>query len=165
MRRDGLVNLESDFFFNDTATTEIYTLSLHDALPICARRPHGKEHRSASADGAPGRRASSLSQLESLAEGPWRKVLLSKLSLAVQHQLERVAKVYLRFFESLSLRNGCGNLFHEAGVSTLFGWFKHCRQFHDLRLSQRCRTNCALPVNQNPPDGCLGHPPDVTAPP
>src|SRR2546422_1952522 len=27
------------FFFNDTATTEIYTLSLHDALPIC--RPAG----------------------------------------------------------------------------------------------------------------------------
>src|SRR6516165_12519200 len=31
------------FFFNDTATTEIYTLSLHDALPICCglagRRP------------------------------------------------------------------------------------------------------------------------------
>src|SRR5712664_2454538 len=26
------------FFFNDTATTEIYTLSLHDALPICATR-------------------------------------------------------------------------------------------------------------------------------
>src|SRR5258705_5751200 len=27
------------FFFNDTATTEIYTLSLHDALPIWKRRP------------------------------------------------------------------------------------------------------------------------------
>src|SRR2546422_8401913 len=26
------------FFFNDTATTEIYTLSLHDALPILADR-------------------------------------------------------------------------------------------------------------------------------
>src|SRR2546425_9050816 len=26
------------FFFNDTATTEIYTLSLHDALPIYTRR-------------------------------------------------------------------------------------------------------------------------------
>src|SRR2546430_10327298 len=26
------------FFFNDTATTEIYTLSLHDALPISGRR-------------------------------------------------------------------------------------------------------------------------------
>src|SRR4029453_19665565 len=27
----------SVFFFNDTATTEIYTLSLHDALPISTR--------------------------------------------------------------------------------------------------------------------------------
>src|SRR2546422_3107213 len=27
------------FFFNDTATTEIYTLSLHDALPIWQRAP------------------------------------------------------------------------------------------------------------------------------
>src|SRR3712207_8619219 len=27
------------FFFNDTATTEIYTLSLHDALPISALQP------------------------------------------------------------------------------------------------------------------------------
>src|SRR3712207_8342630 len=27
-------------FFNDTATTEIYTLSLHDALPIFVQRPH-----------------------------------------------------------------------------------------------------------------------------
>src|SRR2546430_12820725 len=27
----------SFFFFNDTATTEIYTLSLHDALPISAK--------------------------------------------------------------------------------------------------------------------------------
>src|SRR5947208_4530679 len=26
------------FFFSDTATTEIYTLSLHDALPICSTR-------------------------------------------------------------------------------------------------------------------------------
>src|SRR5258707_7588519 len=29
-----LSRLSSFFFFNDTATTEIYTLSLHDALPI-----------------------------------------------------------------------------------------------------------------------------------
>src|SRR3712207_7057195 len=28
------------FFFNDTATTEIYTLSLHDALPICSDAYH-----------------------------------------------------------------------------------------------------------------------------
>src|SRR3990170_8665935 len=30
------------FFFNDTATTEIYTLSLHDALPICSTSPPAK---------------------------------------------------------------------------------------------------------------------------
>src|SRR5450830_992531 len=41
------------FFFNDTATTEIYTLSLHDALPIYPRRRHrggpdrGHPHRDA----------------------------------------------------------------------------------------------------------------------
>src|SRR2546430_5541590 len=40
------------FFFNDTATTEIYTLSLHDALPICLHgrgvrgvRGHAGAHR------------------------------------------------------------------------------------------------------------------------
>src|SRR3989442_6027444 len=32
------------FFFNDTATTEIYTLSLHDALPIYPR-PAGADER------------------------------------------------------------------------------------------------------------------------
>src|SRR6266511_2898784 len=42
----------SFLFFNDTATTEIYTLSLHDALPISTRSgrsgssgPHGAEAR------------------------------------------------------------------------------------------------------------------------
>src|SRR2546422_10167884 len=48
------------FFFNDTATTEIYTLSLHDALPISARpgawpgrraRPGGPARGSCSARG------------------------------------------------------------------------------------------------------------------
>src|SRR5437588_6831223 len=36
----------SFFFFNDSATTEIYTLSLHDALPISRRaRPSGRVSR------------------------------------------------------------------------------------------------------------------------
>src|SRR2546422_6702145 len=35
----------SFFFFNDTATTEIYTLSLHDALPISASE-RSRRHRS-----------------------------------------------------------------------------------------------------------------------
>src|ERR1051326_6445555 len=41
------------FFFNDTATTEIYTLSLHDALPICVS--HARR-------GAPARPASGARQ-------------------------------------------------------------------------------------------------------
>src|SRR5882762_9060749 len=41
LRRDIYVALDSlfCFFFNDTATTEIYTLSLHDALPISRNHP------------------------------------------------------------------------------------------------------------------------------
>src|SRR2546430_5820086 len=46
------------FFFNDTATTEIYTLSLHDALPISfdRRPPRGGAavRRAARAGGDPG---------------------------------------------------------------------------------------------------------------
>src|SRR2546430_9451449 len=36
------------FFFNDTATTEIYTLSLHDALPICQQSARSPRHLSSS---------------------------------------------------------------------------------------------------------------------
>src|SRR2546427_7810564 len=39
--------LFSFFFFNDTATTEIYTLSLHDALPISHPQLHTDDERSA----------------------------------------------------------------------------------------------------------------------
>src|SRR2546429_7878939 len=40
----GIYYVQSGFFFfNDTATTEIYTLSLHDALPIL--RVHPREQR------------------------------------------------------------------------------------------------------------------------
>src|SRR3712207_9553626 len=35
------VSIDVVFFFNDTATTEIYTLSLHDALPIFGDDPLG----------------------------------------------------------------------------------------------------------------------------
>src|SRR2546422_2375579 len=43
------------FFFNDTATTEIYTLSLHDALPICyshlmGRSPIGERREGEAGD-------------------------------------------------------------------------------------------------------------------
>src|SRR2546430_12385409 len=45
--------IHSFFFFNDTATTEIYTLSLHDALPISSRPgPRGPPTRPASTTAA-----------------------------------------------------------------------------------------------------------------
>src|SRR5947199_481139 len=48
MRRYSL--FLSSFFFNDTATTEIYTLSLHDALPIFpSRSPRAGRGRAAPA--------------------------------------------------------------------------------------------------------------------
>src|SRR5690242_21882934 len=37
-------NIMFFFFFNDTATTEIYTLSLHDALPIWSAARHDRKH-------------------------------------------------------------------------------------------------------------------------
>src|SRR2546430_13042960 len=40
------------FFFNDTATTEIYTLSLHDALPILVPCARGSGHPASEACGA-----------------------------------------------------------------------------------------------------------------
>src|SRR5256885_7864862 len=48
------------FFFNDTATTEIYTLSLHDALPISFRGP--------SCPGRPARRAFSPERTDARSE-------------------------------------------------------------------------------------------------
>src|SRR2546425_9833477 len=46
------------FFFNDTATTEIYTLSLHDALPISLRRRRAglRPRQPARGGGQPGSR-------------------------------------------------------------------------------------------------------------
>src|SRR3712207_7713942 len=51
------------FFFNDTATTEIYTLSLHDALPISSRAGQaGRLEPNRAAGSARGRRRSCRSR-------------------------------------------------------------------------------------------------------
>src|SRR5690349_24626692 len=57
------------FFFNDTATTEIYTLSLHDALPIlqCSRAPPARRGapRARKPPRAPSRSEEHTSELQS----------------------------------------------------------------------------------------------------
>src|SRR5258708_22013281 len=72
MSLDFIVVFSLFFFFNDTATTEIYTLSLHDALPISRRatrsaaRParwRSEVRRRAGAANPPSRRARSASWL------------------------------------------------------------------------------------------------------
>src|SRR2546425_13251078 len=57
------------FFFNDTATTEIYTLSLHDALPIYAART---SRGSADCLRPRARPSSDLVVLAPRAIAPWR---------------------------------------------------------------------------------------------
>src|SRR6266581_43666 len=54
------------FFFNDTATTEIYTLSLHDALPISPRRRLRRSSPGSCRSPGPGIR---------LRRGPWRRAI------------------------------------------------------------------------------------------
>src|SRR2546425_3109136 len=96
------------FFFNDTATTEIYTLSLHDALPIsfdtCLRAPgdrHGGLFRPH--DLRPGRRSGRLA-------GPWRadgrseehtSELQSLAYLVCRLLLEKKKKIYNYLLHSI----------------------------------------------------------------
>src|SRR2546422_3051295 len=55
------------FFFNDTATTEIYTLSLHDALPISSPAECSRTWRTWSTSC----RACSISTAAAFATAPW----------------------------------------------------------------------------------------------
>src|SRR3712207_7320383 len=94
------------FFFNDTATTEIYTLSLHDALPICASpaapatncwaatcgrpspRPSGPSSRSATARRCAARSEEHTSELQS------RQYLVCRLLLEKKKSEEKSSTGY-----------------------------------------------------------------------
>src|SRR5258705_10300656 len=73
------------FFFNDTATTEIYTLSLHDALPIWSRahsavpRWHARDpQRSAPRRRRRRRRASARGREPAVRRAIWREPSASR---------------------------------------------------------------------------------------
>src|SRR5229473_8287203 len=82
------------FFFNDTATTEIYTLSLHDALPIsCWQRRHQDQASTAIAlRGRGKRRRPSRRSEEHTSE------LQSLAYLVCRLLLEKKKKIYLSLF-------------------------------------------------------------------
>src|SRR5229473_8719895 len=90
------------FFFNDTATTEIYTLSLHDALPILpvstrwrgsagARPPISISSRS-SRRNAPARSEEHTSELQSLAYLVCRLLLEKKKKIIFTFKLKKKKK-------------------------------------------------------------------------
>src|SRR5437899_12007935 len=84
----------SFFFFNDTATTEIYTLSLHDALPISVRCPRCRPWRTASRSCIPASRSprseEHTSELQSLRHLVCRLLLEKKKNRS--HQLSQRKK-------------------------------------------------------------------------
>src|SRR3712207_5419065 len=108
------------FFFNDTATTEIYTLSLHDALPIYREAAHAVaaelglhvdvvhdlrgEDRAAAEDGAalglalPGRPVELLRSEEHTSELQSRQYLVCRLLLEKKkkHKPEHMCKIMVR---------------------------------------------------------------------
>src|ERR1041385_9529255 len=76
------------FFFNDTATTEIYTLSLHDALPIY--RPDaggGAAAGPARRRAAPGRSEEHTSELQSRLHLVCRLLLEKKKQYRNRHKV------------------------------------------------------------------------------
>src|SRR5438445_9205741 len=95
MSRLGAGDCHLFFFFNDTATPEIYTLSLHDALPICVSGEGGRgkgrgRRRAGSASGARGRARSEehTSELQSRQYLVCR-LLLEKKKKNIMEQVQR----------------------------------------------------------------------------
>src|SRR3712207_7569755 len=86
----------NDFFFNDTATTEIYTLSLHDALPILDA--HATFER-LGARGFAARAQRELDRLDPRVEGheltPTEQRLAELVARSEEHTSELQSRQYL----------------------------------------------------------------------
>src|SRR5476649_3109113 len=83
------------FFFNDTATTEIYTLSLHDALPISRAVPDRPGRRTAPCPRALLRRSEEhTSELQSHSDLVCRLLLEKKKKIKNQNLINKKKKKY-----------------------------------------------------------------------
>src|SRR6478735_12361327 len=90
------------FFFNDTATTEIYTLSLHDALPIYPR--HGCEDRHEVGHGRGGGRSEEhTSELQSPCNLVCRLLLEKKKNISIHGRITK--KTPSRAIQTWTTRN------------------------------------------------------------
>src|SRR2546425_8509676 len=92
------------FFFNDTATTEIYTLSLHDALPIF--HSEVRDERRRNRHGAVGL----LSRLEERREGAWQRHprRVERMRRSEEHTSELQSLAYLVCRLLLEKKKNCG---------------------------------------------------------
>src|SRR2546429_8302319 len=98
------LSIRSFFFFNDTATTEIYTLSLHDALPI-SRNVLRKRFRSVSRDSTIASFLPASSREESRSEEHTSE-LQSRLHLVCRLLLEK-KKIAKRYTYTHPARSHC----------------------------------------------------------
>src|SRR5205814_5540753 len=73
------------FFFNDPATTEFYTLSLHDALPISRDRSSGAWYRSQSAWCGRSRRSARVSSLAATTARDRKSTRLNSSHLGISY--------------------------------------------------------------------------------
>src|SRR3712207_9486027 len=87
------------FFFNDTATTEIYTLSLHDALPISSVVASSSAAASASAVSSPPVWASTVTSVSSasgVSDSSWAKPPAARpRARSEEHTSELQSRQYL----------------------------------------------------------------------
>src|SRR3989442_5835309 len=79
------------FFFNDTATTEIYTLSLHDALPISSSVPHTTPSSNTSSPGSSRSKSETRRSEEHTSELQSRPHLVCRLLLEKKNGSRRAA--------------------------------------------------------------------------
>src|SRR3712207_7632891 len=89
----SVVSCFSFFFFNDTATTEIYTLSLHDALPILNGAGAGNLARQG--DRPLGRRTPRRAARSRLHWALGRRVRRPRLGRSEEHTSELQSRQYL----------------------------------------------------------------------
>src|SRR3712207_8473202 len=102
------------FFFNDTATTEIYTLSLHDALPIsrdqvtagCVPRPGSSRSSRPTRPNSNGRCARSEEHTSELQSRQYLvcRLLLEKKKITLMHLTSRVIIISIFLNADTNLR-------------------------------------------------------------
>src|SRR5258708_13896905 len=105
------------FFFNDTATTEIYTLSLHDALPIYLRLDADRRPRIADAGGRRPDRAARARSEEHTSELQSPDHLVCRLLLEKKKKLLTPVPPFPGTFPLAKTANRCRKTTHSHTLS------------------------------------------------